>query len=62
MYKFILYIFIVPLIIYGIDAINLTLIFKRGKPYQAKIIYMAIVFSLSYLVVNFIYDFINALN
>lgn len=62
MYKFILYLVVLPLIIYGVDAINLTYIFKRGKPYQAKIIYMSIVFSLSYLVVNFIYDFINCLN
>ena len=62
MYKFILYLFVFPLIIYGVDAINLTPIFKRGKPYQAKVVYMAIVFSLSYLVVNFMYDFISILD
>ncbi len=62
MYKFILYLLVVPLITYGVDSINLTLIFKRGKPYQAKIVYIAIIFSLSYLVVNFIYDFISVLN
>lgn len=62
MYKFILYLLVVPLMVYGVDAINLTPIFKRGKPYQAKVIYIAVVFSLSYLVVNFMYDFISSLN
>lgn len=62
MYKFILYLFVCPLIIYGVDGINLTPFFKSGKPYQAKVIYMAIVFSLSYLVVNFMYDFISSLS
>lgn len=62
MYKFVLYLFVCPLIIYGVDGVNLTPMFKRGKTYQAKIIYIAIVFSLSYLVVNFMYDFISSLN
>ena len=62
MYKFILYLLVVPLIIYGMDSVNLTMFFKSNKPYQAKIIYIAVVFSLSYLVVSFMYDFISVLN
>ena len=62
MYKFILYLLVVPLIIYGMDSVNLTMFVKQNKPYQAKIIYIAVVFSLSYLVVSFMYDFISVLN
>ena len=62
MYKFILYLLVLPLIIYGMDAVNLSMFFKPVKPYQAKIIYISIVFSRSYLVVNFMYDFISVLN
>ena len=61
MAKFILYIFIVPLVVISMDSVNLNAIFKKGKSnyYHARMIYMFIVVSLSYLVVNFINDFLG---
>ena len=61
MVKFILYIFIVPLVVISMDSVNLNAIFKKGKSnyYHARMIYMFIIVSLSYLVVNFINDFLG---
>ena len=61
MSKLILYIFVIPFIIWALDSININVIFKLGKHsnYQARVLYMAILFSLSYLVVSFLYDFMN---
>ncbi len=62
MLKILLYIIIFPIIAYSVDGININQIFKKNKIVQAKIIYIAIIFSLSYLVVNFIYDFVVTTN
>ena len=35
---------------------------KKNRVTQAKIFYMFMIFSISYLVVNFIYDFITIMN
>ena len=61
MSKLILYIFVIPFIIWALDSVNINVIFKLGKhtKYQARVLYMAIIFSLSYLVVSFLYDFMN---
>ena len=59
MSKLILYIFVIPLVIWGCDSVNINLIFKKNRYYQARIFYMALIFSLSYLVTNFLYDFMN---
>lgn len=58
MIKFILYLFIIPLVIYAMDGINISGIFKKNKVYQVRILYMLFVFGLSYLVCNFLYDFL----
>ena len=58
MIKFILYLFVIPLVIYAMDGININGIFKKNKVYQARILYMLFVFGLSYLVCNFLYDFL----
>lgn len=55
--KFYLYILIVPLIIWTLLSINLEKYFKKGHTNQIKIFYVVISFALSYLVVNFLYDF-----
>jgi uncharacterized membrane protein YwzB len=61
MVKFILYILVIPIVVWGMDSININEIFKKGQSnyYQARIIYMIIVAGLSYLVVNFINDFLG---
>lgn len=61
MVKLILYIFIIPLVVYSCDSLNINAIFKKGRSnyYQARIMYMFIVMILSYLIVNFVYDFLG---
>ncbi|MGM9875810.1 MAG: DUF1146 family protein [Bacilli bacterium] len=58
MVKFLLYLFVLPLVIYAMDSININNIFKKNKIVQAKIFYILLVFGLSYLVCNFVYDFL----
>ena len=55
--KTILYIIVVPLSIWALDALNIQGKFKKNRYYQARILYLFISFALSYLVVNFLYDF-----
>ena len=47
-----------PLVIYTMDSVNISVIFKKNKVNQARIFYIFLVFALSYLVVNFLYDFL----
>lgn len=58
MVKFLLYLFVLPLVIYAMDSININNIFKKNKIVQAKIFYILLVFGLSYLVCSFVYDFL----
>ena len=59
MNKFILYLFVLPLVIYTMDSVNFNSIFKKNKVFQAKIFCILVMLSLSYLVCNFLYDFLN---
>lgn len=52
-----LYIIFIPLTILALDGININFIFKKNKVYQARIIYIMIAFIMSYMIVNFFYDF-----
>ena len=56
MSKLILYILVIPLVIWGCDSININSIFKKNRYYQARVFYMALIFGISYLVTNFLYD------
>ena len=62
MIKFFFFLFVIPLVIFAVDSININNIFKKNKFYQAKLLYIILVFSLSYLMVNFLYDFIYITN
>ena len=62
MLRFLLYIIILPLVIWAVDGININSIFKRNRIYQARVIYIIISFALTYLTVNFMYDFIGSLS
>lgn len=61
MVKFILYLLIIPIIVWSMDSVNINGIFKKGDSnyYQARVMYMIIIVSLSYLVVNFVNDFLG---
>ena len=61
MSKVVLYVIVMPFIIWSFDSININQIFKKNRPYQARIIYMALIFGLSYLVVNFLNDFLGVI-
>lgn len=53
-----MYLFVIPLSIYAVDGVNMSRIFKKNKIYQARVFYILIIFGLSYLIVNFLYDFL----
>ena len=55
--KVILYVVITALIIWALDGIDMNRIFKKNRVYQATVVYILFVLSLTYLVVNFLYDF-----
>ena len=55
--KFYLYFLIVPLTIWSLMSLNIEKHFKKGHINQIKVFYILLTFSLSYLIVNFLYDF-----
>lgn len=62
MIKFITYILVLAIVIWAVDGINLNVIFKKNHPYQARTIYIIIIFSLTYLSTNFILQFIDSIH
>ena len=58
MIKSILYILTFIFTIWVMDGIELNKFFKQSRVYQARIMYLMIAMSITYLVVNFLYDFI----
>ena len=57
MIKAILYILIFPFTIWVMEGLDLNQFFKQSRVIQARIMYLMIAMSISYLVVNFFYDF-----
>ena len=55
--KIILYILITPLSIIALESINTNRLFKKNRSNQARILFVLVGLALSYLVVNFLYDF-----
>lgn len=55
--KTILYLFIVPISIWALNSLNFEHKFKKNSYYQARVLYVMISLALSYLVVNFFFDF-----
>lgn len=55
--KTILYIIVVPLSIFALDSLNLNNKFKKNHEFRVKLLYLMTCLGLSYLVVNFFYDF-----
>ena len=58
MIKLVLYVFVIPLVIFAMDSININGIFKKNRIYQARLFYILMVFGLSYLICNFLYDLV----
>ena len=61
MVKLLLYLFIIPLVVYAMDSVNINGIFKKGQSnyYQARVMYMFLVMVLSFNIVQFINDFLG---
>lgn len=57
MVKAILYMLILPFSIWAMDGLDLNRFFKQSRIYQARIIYLLLAMSLTYLTVNMLYDF-----
>ncbi len=55
--KAILYVVITVVVIWALDSVNITKIFKKNKELQAKVFYFLLAISLVYLVTNFLWDF-----
>ena len=55
--KTILYIIFVPFKLLALDSINIQNVFKKNKIFQAKMLYIILTMAISYLAVNFLYDF-----
>lgn len=55
--KLFLYIFITLVIVWTMDGLNINFIFKKNRVAQARVFYLLVTLSLSYLVTNFVYDF-----
>lgn len=59
MLKITLYLLTLIITVWSLESINITGLFKKNRYYQARVLYIIISMSLSYLVVNFIYEFIK---
>ncbi|MBQ6817899.1 MAG: DUF1146 domain-containing protein [Bacilli bacterium] len=55
--KTILYLIFVPFTLLALDSINIKNVFKKNKEFQAKLLYIILTMCISYLAVNFLYDF-----
>lgn len=64
MVKIILYVMVIPLVVWSMDSINFNAIFKKGQSdyYRARVFYMFCVIVISYIVVSFINDFLGVFN
>ena len=58
MLKFLVYIFSAIIVIWSMDGININAIFKKWKIVQARVFYIILALILTYLLANFIYDFV----
>ena len=58
-YKTIIYATTLLLSMAALSGVNFDNIMKRNKPYEARILVLMLGFAMSYLVSNFIIDFIS---
>lgn len=61
MYNLLLYIIVLAIVIWTLDGLNLNHLFKQNKVYQARVFYIILAFSLTYMSSNFIINFLNSL-
>ena len=59
MLKVVIYSIVFIITIWSMEGLDLNKLFKQSRVLQARILYLFFAISISYLVSNFIYDFIN---
>ncbi len=59
MVKTICYLIVAVIVMWALDGVRLNDIFKKNRYIQSRFIYLFLTMSISYLVVNFIYDFMR---
>ncbi len=62
MLNIVLYLLVIPLCIWACDSIDFNRFFKKNKPYHARVFYILLIFSLAYLIVSFLCDFIGVMS
>ena len=60
--RLILYIFSGIVVIWSIDSVNITAIFKKNKIAQAKVFYFVLALCLTELLTDFLYNLFDAVN
>ena len=55
--KVFIYFFVMALVLWALDSVNINQIFKKNKILQARVFYFLLGISLTYIITNFIYDF-----
>ena len=61
MYNLVVYLIVLFVVIWAMEGININGIFKKNSESQVKVFYMILVFSMTYLVANFIISFLTVL-
>ena len=61
MYNFLIYLIMMIVVIWAMEGLNINGIFKKNRVYQAKIFYILMVLSITYMSSNFIIEFLNSL-
>lgn len=63
MVKLLLYVLVIPLVVWASDGVNFNVFFKKGdvNQYRARIFYMIFILGISYLMVSFLYDFLGVI-
>lgn len=59
--KLILYILVSILVIWSLESVNISVIFKKNRYYQARIFYFLLAASLIYLSTNFFWDLFTSI-
>lgn len=55
--KALLYFLVVPFSLVALDSLNIQNVFKKNRYFQSRLLFVFLALALSYLVVNFFFDF-----
>ena len=61
MYKFLIYLIMLVIVIWSMEGLNINKKKKKNHIYQARIFYILIVLSITYMSSSFIIEFLSSL-